>query len=578
MRNSSVFVCTLLSAATLTAQDAATPQVTAVQAPEAPAIEAPLSLEPPAAVEAPAGEEPAPIAPPVVPEPSAIEPTVVPSGATPTIAPSISEVGTLRSSGRTVSEFQNEEIGQVLALLARQASINIVVSDLVQGFITMRLEGLTPLESIRVIVTAKGLIMDQIDNVYYIKTAAEKASEPTESGHFTFSYAQAKDVLPLLKGQIMAKNNTPQFDDRTNTIYYRDYKSNMDNLELFLESIDRPTQQVMIEARLVEVNANPKQNYGINWAGVVGGSNQAQAFTYGGAHNLKIEDLDGALTGTIGDLLLRGSGANPLSAAYGQFAILSVPQMTATLRLMNEDTDAEFLANPRIVTANNLEAKIEVIRNQPVPQLNFNEQTATAVFGGFEDKTFGNELIVRPTINKDDFVTLQVKPKISNKIGDAVFSFAGAEVASPIIDTRAIESNVLIRSGDTLAIGGLLQDEASKTRAKVPVLGDIPILGYAFQERRNERTKRNLLVFVTPTIIKQGYGTGLEDQVSGLKYSGEEFADPNGWRNNARGAVRLAPTSNRQLATDYAKPGRPPEPVVRQNRPVPRYHTPRPGR
>jgi type II secretory pathway component GspD/PulD (secretin) len=120
---------------------------------------------------------------------------------------------------------------------------------------------------------------------------------------------------------------------------------------------------------------------------------------------------------------------------------------------------------------------------------------------------------------------------------------------------------VVIKSGDTLAIGGLLQDEVVKGRTKVPVLGDIPILGYAFQERLNTRTKRNLLIFVTPTIIKQGYGTGLEDQVTGLNHSGEEYADPNGWRNNARGATRLAPTAERQLAADYAKPGVPPVPV-----------------
>jgi Flp pilus assembly secretin CpaC len=89
----------------------------------------------------------------------------------------------------------------------------------------------------------------------------------------------------------------------------------------------------------------------------------------------------------------------------------------------------------------------------------------------------------------------------------------------------------------------------------VPILGDIPLIGYAFQEKVNSRTKRNLLVFVTPTIIKQGYGTGLEDQVSGLNHSGEEYADPNGWRNNAKGATRFVPTSNRQLAADYPKPG-----------------------
>ena len=107
--------------------------------------------------------------------------------------------------------------------------------------------------------------------------------------------------------------------------------------------------------------------------------------------------------------------------------------------------DAEFLANPRIVTADNQEAKIEITRNQPVPQLNFNEQTATAVFGGFEDKTFGNTLVVRPSVNKDDFITLSVKPTISNKVGDSTFIFAGAEVSSPIIDKRTLNSNVLIR-------------------------------------------------------------------------------------------------------------------------------------
>jgi Flp pilus assembly secretin CpaC len=164
-------------------------------------------------------------------------------------------------------------------------------------------------------------------------------------------------------------------------------------------------------------------------------------------------------------------------------------------------------------------------------------------------------------VNKDNFITLAVKPEISNKVGDATFNFAGAQVLSPIIDTRSLDSNVLIKSGDTLAIGGLLQDEVTKARTKVPVVGDIPVLGYLFQSRSNQRVKRNLLVFVTPTIIDQHYGTGLEDQVSGIHHSGEEFADPNGWRNNAKGAVRLVPTSNRHIAADYPKPGTPPAPA-----------------
>jgi type II secretory pathway component GspD/PulD (secretin) len=92
-------------------------------------------------------------------------------------------------------------------------------------------------------------------------------------------------------------------------------------------------------------------------------------------------------------------------------------------------------------------------------------------------------------------------------------------------------------------------------------MGDIPVLGYLFQSRSNARTKRNLLVFVTPTVLDAHYGTGLEDQVSGLHHSGEEYADPNGWRNNAKGAVRLVPTSNRQTAAEYPKPGIPPAPA-----------------
>ena len=244
----------------------------------------------------------------------------------------------------------------------------------------------------------------------------------------------------------------------------------------------------------------------------------------------------------------------------GQFAILSVPQMSATLRLLNEDKDAEFLANPRVVTASNQKAEIKITRSQPVPQLNFNEQTAQAVFSGFQDKEYGNTLTVTPSVNKDSYVTMLVKPEISNKVGDATFQFGGATVTSPVIDKRTLESNVLIKSGDTLAIGGLLQDESTKGRTKVPGLGDVPILGYLFQERITSRTKRNLLVFVTPTIIKQGYGTGLEPQVSGLTHSGDEYADPNGWRNHAKGALRLVPTSNRSLAADYPKPGVPAAP------------------
>lgn len=490
------------------------------------------------------------------------------------------------NGGVAVREFQGDDVGAVLRLLARQAKINMVVSEAVTGTVTMRLEDVTALQAVSIIVKAKGLFLDKIENVYYIKTAAERTAEPTESDSYQFSYARAKETAPLIAAQLSSKD-APQVDERTNTIFFRETRGNIDNVRKLLVQIDKPTKQVMIEARLVEVTANPRQSYGINWSGVVGGSSNPKQFNFGGStlgtnKLIEAQNPDGTAKLDPNGFPVQGTNVSTLPAAVnppidflrdasnglkalgGQFAILSIPQMSVTLQALNEDADAEFLANPRVVTADNMQAKIEIIRSQPVPQLNFNEQTATAVFGGFQDKKFGNTLVVKPSVNKDNFITLAVKPEISNKVGDQLFSIpggSGGTVASPIIDTRSLDSNVLIKSGDTLAIGGLLQDEVSKSRTKVPIMGDIPFLGYLFQSRANARVKRNLLVFVTPTIIDQHYGTGLEDQVSGLHHSGEEYADPNGWRNNAKGAVRIVPTSNRHVAADYPKPGTPPAPA-----------------
>jgi type IV pilus assembly protein PilQ len=494
--------------------------------------------------------------------PAATTSTTTTSSTTAATSPGPVEPDSVADNGGVgVREFQGDDVGAVLRLLARQAKINMVVSEAVTGTVTMRLEDVTALQAVSIIVKAKGLFLDKIDNVYYIKTAAERGAEPTESSSYQFSYARAKDVAVLVAPQMSSKEAV-QVDERTNTLFYRETRANMDHIKQLLVQIDKPTKQVMIEARLVEVTANPKQSYGINWSGVVGGPTNPQTLTYGAALPTLPQPGQNPPTSGFG---LGNSQSNNLFAnihsLVGQFAILSAPQMSVTVQALNDDADAEFLANPRVVTADNMQAKIEIIRSQPVPQLNFNEQTATAVFGGFQDKKFGNTLVVKPSINKDDFVTLSVKPEISNKVGDSTFVFAGATVTSPVIDTRSLDSNVLIRSGDTLAIGGLLQDEVLKQRTKVPGLGDVPILGYMFQSRTNIRTKRNLLVFVTPTIIDQHYGTGLEDQVGGLHHSGEEYADPNGWRNNAKGAVRLVPTSQRQVAADYPKPGMPPAPA-----------------
>src|SRR5437588_8533313 len=211
---------------------------------------------------------------PSTPQPSTSTP------ATTTVVPPVAADTATESGGVGVREFQGDDVGQVLRLLARQAKINMVVSDQVTGTVTMRLEDVTALQAIAIIVKAKGLFMDQIDHVYYIKTPAEKTAEPTESDSYQFSYSRAKEVAPLLASQLSSKD-PPQFDERTNTIFFRETRSNIDTVRKLLVTIDKPTKQVMIEARLVEVTANPLQSYGIDWSGTVGSASQGKTFSYG---------------------------------------------------------------------------------------------------------------------------------------------------------------------------------------------------------------------------------------------------------------------------------------------------------
>ncbi|HJT46104.1 MAG TPA: secretin N-terminal domain-containing protein, partial [Chthoniobacterales bacterium] len=192
----------------------------------------------------------------------AASPAPKPAGATTAQSPVLTEAdANVESGGVGVREFQGDDVGQVLRLLARQAKVNMVVSDAVTGTVTMRLEDVTALQAISIIVKAKGLFLDKIDSVYYIKTAAEKTAEPTEADSYQFSYARAKDVSPLIASQLQSKA-PPQIDERTNTMFFSETRSNIDNIRKVLLQIDKPTRQVMIEARLVEVSADPVQAYG----------------------------------------------------------------------------------------------------------------------------------------------------------------------------------------------------------------------------------------------------------------------------------------------------------------------------
>jgi len=199
-------------------------------------------------------------------------------------------------------------------------------------------------------------------------------------------------------------------------------------------------------------------------------------------------------------------------------ALLNAGDAQIVFSFLNSDTDTELLANPRVVTTDNGKARISIATEFPIPSFAFSEQTASLQVNGFSYKDIGIILNVLPRINKDDFVTLEVTPEASSSTENATLqSGGGTAVQIPIINTRTATTTVLIKSGNTLAIGGLMRQDVSDSYTKVPVVGDMPVLGPLFRSKSLSKTKRDLLIFLTPTIVRgDSQTTGYEQYVNGL--------------------------------------------------------------
>jgi type II secretory pathway component GspD/PulD (secretin) len=274
-----------------------------------------------------------------------------------------------------------------------------------------------------------------------------------------------------------------------------------------IEQLDTQTPQVLIEAKFVETTKNPRKDLGINWSDTLLN------------HQIQLRRPDP--TSAIKD----PSNPSPLefskSLAGGAWSmptvILDAGEATVVFSFLSQDTDTELLANPRVVTTDNGKARIAIATQYPIPSFAFSEQTASLQINGFNYKDIGIILDVLPRINKNDFVTLEVTPEASSSTENATLqSGGGSAVQIPIINTRTATTTVLIKSGNTLAIGGLMRQDSSDGYTKVPLMGDAPLIGPLFRSKSLSKTKRDLLIFLTPTIVRPESQTGYEKYVNGF--------------------------------------------------------------
>jgi general secretion pathway protein D len=261
---------------------------------------------------------------------------------------------------------------------------------------------------------------------------------------------------------------------------------------------------VLIETRLVEISSNPKTKKGVDWSGTLKDHNVSFGNTLSVAQTTTTPGFGAPydLGQTIGNPAVVAN----TTSGFGSMGFLNADGLSATLSFLNSSSDAQIMSTPRIVTLDNEQAKIQVTRGYPV----FSVQAGTQNTAGGSQVSYtnvGTTLKVTPRISANDYIWLHVQPEVSSFAGNfqgPVIGSGGdaASLTAPLFDIRTLETQVLIPNSNTLVLGGLVNDNPQQDTTKVPLLGDIPGLGQLFRSEDKSLTKANLLIFITPTIVK----------------------------------------------------------------------------
>ncbi len=435
-------------------------------------------------------------------------------------------------------DFENTDIRDVLRLLAAKSKINIVYGSDVSGNLTLHLSHVPFDEAFRTVLAMMNLSTMQVGNdILRILTpsalAKSQATAATVTKVLTLNYTKAADILPEINAVNKAQGikGTTLADAKTNSLIVTAPLEAVAATERLVKELDVRPKQVLIEAKLVEVSLNNNLNLGVQWdyQGVnnsnIGGANGQNLIgtitppnsldsptqtpfitnpnlTNGaGATGVQPMPTSGALT-TVANAVARGTGVNlPASTIFGELTLGRITNsmfLSATLSAAAAEGKLKVLSDPKIATLNNQAANINVTTQIPYVTSNViagglgtQSQTVTYV-------TTGIQLSVTPTINADGRITLIINPNVSQP---SVTVAGNAATGAPAIDSRIAQTTVLVRDGETIVIGGLIHDSVTDQIAKVPILGDIPILGWLFKSKSVVRTRNELLIFVTPKIL-----------------------------------------------------------------------------
>ncbi len=465
------------------------------------------------------------------------------------IAPAVFAADEGISSGRISLDLKGMDIMDVLKLLSQKSDLNIVAGKNVKGTVTIYLRDVDVMDALEIILASNDLAYERDGNLIKVMTEREyeqiygrrfsdrtdikivkldyanaqdvskalnqiktnvgrivvdersntivlidvpeslkkmqamirEMDTPSFTEVFSLNYAKAEDIKPHIEGVITKDSGSFKVDTRTNKIVVRDTPEKLEYIKKMVEAFDEKPRQVLIEGKIVQVTLSDKYGHGIDWSSI---------FSFGDVRGVVDVDLSTGLTGlnTFTVSTLKGGDS-------------------AILRFLETYGTTDILSSPRITVANNQEAKILVGTKEV-----FVTSTITTTQGGtystadnvqFVD--VGVNLTVTPSINKEGFINMKIKPEVSSAPAtDAVIlknPDGSTRSQIPKVTTSEAETTVLIRDSTTIMIGGLMKDTDTDRIDKVPILGDVPLVGGLFRSKGVSKEKTELVIFITPHIV-----------------------------------------------------------------------------
>ncbi len=544
---------------------------------------------------------PAPAQPETTPEPA-------PASAEVVLADEAPITLSAKSKDTLSVDFPDEEIRTILRNVADLFELNLVIPETLQGKTSIKLRDVTWRQIFQVTLSPAGYTFIEDGNIIKIVTTDSLNLEPVSTDVYVINYAKAEDIRKSIEPLIdTAAGGRLIVDSRSNALVISERPTRMQRVRAIIERLDRATEQVMIESKFIEVTDRDVKNLGVKWDSLVGyeigggpfsqsvnrsrdggyatgsnsrtgsennssngssstsssenansASNDGSASSANGAVTSRSNTGSSSLLASSGESSTFGESNNAVTSALDAFqtltnggatgrvssAVFNAAQFKVVLSALRSLSDIKIVSNPTVVTLNNTESSINVGEEYPIPNYTYNQERGTFEVSGFQYRPIGIILKVTPQVNGQGFIRMNVEPEVSQRNGET--SFGGAGGASiPIIATRKAKTQVSLKDGHTMGLGGLITSRTESGSNKVPVLGDIPVLGRAFRSNNHDKTSTNLLIFITAkTVSADGAAVGEVFDPRAVRSSGLRKDELPGFRDGSDPFVSETPETN----------------------------------